>query len=612
MPNKFTSAFSSFGDSIKDAAGNVMDKIDDKIDMPIIIDFVGIKAAGDDCYERARETSGLCQTTILKASEMVNFGREIQSTLDDMVGVKRTGSRGIDSSKFEIIQDLVDGDRIRQATELAKELSGLSLLCVEKSKEMMVSMEKGIDALPDVVEPFVKNKIQRAKKKGSRNGDPQMPDVGASIDELKGLVDEVENVNLFNVVDRGSAAFRGLRKNGELSKSMFGSIKKFAEDVETVSGSFRDLEPDKPARAIGKVRTAAKSAWRCLKLSGLMHAFAEEVGKLIQWLISLFQAASSKLGSIWGALANARKVLGACLSSVTESMRLCKESKTKSLLLKSTSGEIKDHLSSILGFTGGPSRAMGSLLELADGDEIRLCIELGTTIDELFSACIQQVIGTIDKVERAIEDMPEVLKQDMPEAVPVDEADDGDDDIEFEDYEDGDRSLVPSSASRSRAVATSRVKSLEDMAASIENASALTVIQRSADGFDGVHEAVGVCTEMIGNSRSFAQPCHNAIESFNHGEWNLEAASGHLREIFEIRDAGIAMRVLAESILELVRANIALMRAVRTKTKRLSNGGDENSSGAAVAANLVGSLASGNVDLDDIGQGIQALGSLFR
>ena len=123
----------------------------------IFIDFVGIKRAGDECYTTARETSGLCRITIEKANEMVQFGQELQTTLDDVTGSstsKSSSSRGIgsmDASKFAIIQDLMDGDRIQSATNLARELSELSLKCVDKSQEMILSMERGIDALPDAI-----------------------------------------------------------------------------------------------------------------------------------------------------------------------------------------------------------------------------------------------------------------------------------------------------------------------------------------------------------------------------------------------------------------------------------------------------------------------------
>ena len=39
--------------------------------------------------------------------------------------------------------------------------------------------------------------------------------------------------------------------------------------------------------------------------SGLIKQFAEEVGKLIKWIISLFQETNSKLSALWAALAYA-------------------------------------------------------------------------------------------------------------------------------------------------------------------------------------------------------------------------------------------------------------------------------------------------------------------
>jgi hypothetical protein len=116
----------------------------------VFADVVGIKKAGDDCYSTARETSGLCKITIEKAHEMVAFGKDLQTTLKDVVGGGRSSSRRnrfLDASKFAIIQDLVDGDKIKEATKLARDLSALSIECVDKSKEMMAAMERGIDAL---------------------------------------------------------------------------------------------------------------------------------------------------------------------------------------------------------------------------------------------------------------------------------------------------------------------------------------------------------------------------------------------------------------------------------------------------------------------------------
>lgn len=480
---------------------------------------------------------------------------------------------------------------------------------------------------PDIIEPFVENKLAKASTKGHKKGDPKLPDVQGSVRELRALVDDVETVNLFTVVERGSAAFDGLRKNGELSKDMFSSIQTFAEDVETVSGSFRDFKAEdfKSVKTLGKIRTAAKSTWRCLRLSGLIKAFAEQVGELIQWIISLFEIASKKLGAIWGALANAKKVLAECLEGVMESMRLCDESKEKSLLLQTTTGEVSRHLRNILKIgKHGPKKAMESLVELADGEEILLCIQLCTNIDDMFANCIRQVIGTIDKVDRAISDMPEVLKQDLPKLAPIEGTndDDGDDDaIEFEDYdyqtanrERGDggghttiRSRAASATTR-QAEIHENVRALEGMTQGIESSSVLTVVKRSAEGFDGVTDAIGTCGKLISSSRGYAENCKTSIDSFQNGEWDVGVATKHILEVFAIRDAGMAMKVMAESILELVQANLALIQAVRARTKGLGT-----SSGDGLGS-LVGSLTS-DVDIDDLkelGQGIKKLGAFFR
>ena len=576
---------------------------------------------------------------------MVSFGQELQTTLDDVVRSsssskkkknKGRGGGGIDASKFAIIQDLVDGDRIKSATKLAQELSDLSLKCVDKSQEMMGSMERGIDALPDVIEPFVENKMNKATSRGAKRGDPELPDVEGSVRELQTLVKDVETVNLFTVVKSGSAAFEGLRKNGELSKDMFLSIKMFADDVESVSGSFRDFKPDNSIKLMGKIKTVAKDAWRCLRLSGLMKVFAEKVGQLIQWIISLFQMASAKLGSIWGALANAKEVLGGCLVYVKESIRLCDESKQKSLLLRDTSGEIRDHLKTILQFRkSGAAKAMDSVRDLADGDEIILCITLGTHIDDMFTECVQQVITTIDKVDDAIRSMPDVLTQDVPKLTSV--ADDGDEDedadgakydggeddndgIDFDDDDEVERQSRGNfgndtgggGGTRTRAATFQKVdvgndvRELEGMASGIEDASALTVIQRSAEGFAGVNDKIGTCGDMITTSRGFAETCLTSIDSFNNGEWDLQVASEHILELFEIRDAGKQMKEFVESVLALVRANIALMKAVRSKSKDVATPGG--------IGNLVESFAS-DIDLDDLkglGEGIKKFGSLFK
>lgn len=95
-------------------------------------DIKGIRSAGTKVHAASRETADLCVTTVAKAEEVVAFGLELRETLD---GLSEADGKTMDASKFEVIRDLVDGDRIREATGLASELGGLALRCVDKSRE---------------------------------------------------------------------------------------------------------------------------------------------------------------------------------------------------------------------------------------------------------------------------------------------------------------------------------------------------------------------------------------------------------------------------------------------------------------------------------------------
>ena len=151
----------------------------------------------------------------------------------------------------------------------------------------------------------------------------------------------------------------------------------------------------------------------------------------------------------------------------------------------------------------------------------------------------------------------------------------------------------------------------------IESSSVLTVLQKSAEGFEGAHEAIGLCQSLITGSRGYAQNCQTCIDSFNNGDWNLEVATQHILEVFAIRDAGVAMKLLAECILDLVQANVKLMKSVKSRTKNLvggSGGNGDSGDGSVNLGSLVQSIAS-DVDADDLkklGQGLKKFGKLFR
>ena len=359
------------GDFVEDRVDDVKDaydKVDDFVDenRPIIININGIRNAGRDCHNNARETSELCVETVAKAREMVDFGLEIKASLTGMTaGGSSDSNTVVQSSALETIKDLIDGDKMKAAMALAGELDGLALKCVDRSVAMIDAMDEAVDALPDIVENRIENKVEKAAEKGRRDGDPELPDIGPDVEELERCVAAVRDVKLVTAFDAGVNAFNGLTAKGEVCKEMFSAIKDFAVDIVEVSQAIMNFEITK---MIGKMRDLAKDIWRCLRLGDLIKAFALAVKKLVNWIISLFKIANEKLSVIWGALSHAKDVMADVIKYIMEAMGLCDEAKNKSDALVDTSREIGGHLKNLDNFD---SSTINSIKDLMDGDEIR-------------------------------------------------------------------------------------------------------------------------------------------------------------------------------------------------------------------------------------------------
>ena len=100
-----------------------------------------LQTKGQECATYSRECIDICESTAEKREQMIAFASEIQSTLTNL-----------DASALETIQQLTDGSKVRQAMELAKGLDQAALQCVDKSIQMMDTMEDGMELLPEMVQ----------------------------------------------------------------------------------------------------------------------------------------------------------------------------------------------------------------------------------------------------------------------------------------------------------------------------------------------------------------------------------------------------------------------------------------------------------------------------
>lgn len=532
---------SRFVDSIGGLANSIGDFVEEKvegIDKPIIIDIKGIRRAGSDCYTSAKDTTELCTTTIERAQKMVNFGNDIKATLTSF---QRSGGGGITADTFATIQDLVDGDQVKEATALAADLDILALKCVDKSVDMIDAMERGVDALPDVIEARVENKMEAAAEKGALEGDPEMPHVDKDVKDLEGCIDEINHVTLFTVMKSGVDAFTSLASKGALIKSMFATIKDFAESVTQVTEAIKNYQV---GGMMGKWRDLVKDLWRCLRLSSLIKAFAVAIGNLIKWIIQLFQKASEKLGQIWKALAHAKDVMADCIQYVKECLHLCDNAKDRSAELITTTGEIQGHLENI---TSLRQSTLSSITDLADGDEIRKVIEIATTLDDILLACIKAIITMVKKVMEGVKNLPAVLTEGIPENAGKSENDPAPPNV------------------------NSDVENLNKCRGDIEQANAVGIISASTNGIAKVKDEFAVCQDMVIRSRGFASDCNGTIESFL-GVWDLNTAMENLLQMYRLANLGEMIQQWAAETMKLVKANIAVIMAARDKIKNIDIG----------------------------------------
>jgi hypothetical protein len=181
-----------------------------------------------------------------------------------------------------------------------------------------------------------------------------------------------------------------------------------------------------------------------------------------------------------------------------------------------------------------------------DGDEIRLAIDLAMNMDNLIVACVKKVDIMIKKVTEGFANLPDVLREGIPE-----NAGKSDDDPQPMDVE-------------------ADVEELDRCRGAINDANDRGVVQAGSDAFSGVERKIGVCRDMIASSRGFAENCNSTIDSFM-GVWDLPTAMDHLLEMCCLVKLGELMKQFAEQIMKLVRANIAVLKAALEKIRTLTS-----------------------------------------
>jgi hypothetical protein len=486
-----------------------------------------VKERGSQCYQVARETVELCETTKSKSDQMVAFGSEIQSTLQSF------GS-SVDASALDTIRDLMDGDKLKEAMDIAKDMDVIALGCIDKSVQMIDIMEDAMDDLPDALEKLIE---KAANQQDTKEDEAllSLKSLDKDIDDVKSCIDAVQNLNIATAFNIGLRAFEQLSGKAQQSRAMFESIKGFSKDVEEICDDLKDLN-------VVSLASKIKDILRCIRLSEVMRAFAEGTKKIIQVIIDLFKAASDRISTLWAALAFAKECMVDCVEDVLQAKTLCLEARDKSRLLLENSESILEQAKAV-GTVN--AETYGAVRDLSQGSEITDAIELARGMEDLIVECTSKVSSMVDRVSEGFQNLPDIIT-------------DGFDMIE-EGKDDSDPQPVG---------VDEDIAELETSREAIENADIFTACKSGVAGFSSVSKKTDICSDMLTNVEGFADNCNNTIESFM-GVWDLESAMGKIKEMCRLVNMGELIKQFASQIKQLLLAIIALMKSAKDKFSSL-------------------------------------------
>jgi hypothetical protein len=521
-------------------ADKVYDKVRDKVQEEVTerCDWVddwsenvqAFLAKGRECAALSRETMVICDTTMTKRQQMIDFGAEIQATLTKFTS-EEPGEKNSASSLLTTIQELTTGDKVKAAMEIAQGLDVVAMQCVEKSKAMIDAMEDGMDCFPPALQNIIE---QRAQQDDDQDDNVQelLKDLDLDMTDIQTCVESIQQMNLATALTVGVQAFTQLTEKAQRSRSLFDSVRTFASSVSDIAAALETMNPV-------EVASKSRDILRCLRLSEGMQLIAEAAGKLIQCLVPLFKATADRISDLWSALAMARDVLVECVTQVQSARKICVDAQTNSRNLVDKSTAIQGQLQDVKDMDAQSLTAIRSLTK-PQGD-MHQAIQLASTMDNLILNFASQMTTMVDRVQAAFAKLPTILTDNL---APKESA-------------ENDEEKPPN--------VETDIGELDQARTSLEQADILTAVPAGVRGFQGVSTKAGTCNDLLDRVLNFCQACTSTMESFLSSTWDLDAAQRKITELLRLVNLGKVMQTFAQQIKRLVVAILTLLKAVAKK-----------------------------------------------
>lgn len=442
-------------------------------------------------------------------------------------------------------------------------------------------MEDAMEALPEPLQNAIDKALREAPPSEEEeeeaaaaattatNPSSQITSMDRDISDVQECLTAIGELNLVTALKVGMQALEQFSLKAKVSRDMFGSISEYATEIADITDAFANLDFKKI------ILHKIKAIWKCLKLSTLMKTLAEGLGKLIQLVVDLFEATSSKVAGLWKALAFAKDCMKDCVEHVMQAMGLCDHAKSKSATLIERSVRVRDLLQDMGDLNAG---SLPAFRDLADGEEIRTAISIATEMDDIVLECAAKAVAMVDRVREGFSNLPPMVTEGISEDAGV-----SDRDPEPANVEDN---IVDLAASRE----------------AIASANIIAAVKVGSAGFSNVSDKVGIAKELLVMLQEFAETCRKTIESFM-GVWDIQSAIDRIQEMCRIVKLGEMMKQFADQIKRLLLAVIDLMKEAIDKFKSIDVGD--------IAHNAVEMVQ--NLDLNDLKDaGLNKLGSFFK
>jgi hypothetical protein len=135
----------------------------------------------------------LCDEAGERSTKLIETSGEIQGHLKSVASV--------DQNALSLIQDLMDGDEIRLAINLAMNMDDLIVACVKKVVIIIKKVTEGFANLLDVLREGIPKNADKS------DDNPQPMDIEVDVEELDHCRGAINDVNDCGVVQASSDAF---------------------------------------------------------------------------------------------------------------------------------------------------------------------------------------------------------------------------------------------------------------------------------------------------------------------------------------------------------------------------------------------------------------------